>query len=165
MTKISKNLKYLAVLLLCTLCVFIGAVTTHATTYYVATTGNDAVTCATSTNISTPRKTIQQGLTCMTAGDTLYIRGGTYTGDIDSNAQTIPTGTSWTDAPLISGYATETVTLNGNINPPANSIQYVQFENLVLNGTYQNIGVGGTTHHIKFSNLEAKNGTHQYQRQ
>ena len=159
MMKNSMKLNHLVMLPLCALFFFIGTVTVQAATYYVATTGNDAVSCANSTNIATPRKTIQQGMNCMAAGDTLYIRAGTYDQGIDSNDQTIPTGTSWTNAPLISAYPGETVTLAlGGINLPANYIQYVQFARLTLDGGYQNISVGGTAHHVKFTNMEVKNG-------
>src|SRR2546428_9686097 len=68
-----------------------------AATYYVATTGNDA-------NPGTPVRpfrTIRKGLSILRAGDTLYLRGGTYAETIDSNKQTIPHATSWSDAPVI----------------------------------------------------------------
>lgn len=47
----------------------------NANTYYVATTGNDATGTGA---IGTPWKTPQYGCKQLTAGDTLYIRGGTY---------------------------------------------------------------------------------------
>jgi hypothetical protein len=51
---------------------------TTGNVYYVATSGNDAVSCTTARNIATPKRTINHALTCLRAGDTLYIRGGTY---------------------------------------------------------------------------------------
>jgi hypothetical protein len=129
----------------------------QAATYYVATTGSDSNTGTT----TQPFRTISRGLSFLKLGDTLYIRAGTYAENIDSNKQSIPTGTYWTDAPLISGYPGETVILNGVINLPHDYIQYVRFERLTLNGGYQNISVGGSAHHIKFADLEVKNGTHQ----
>lgn len=49
------------------------------TGYYVSTSGDDSVSCATSRNIATPKRTVSSALGCLQAGDTLYIRGGTYT--------------------------------------------------------------------------------------
>src|SRR4249919_3055408 len=62
-----------------------------AATYYVATTGKDA----NPGSQAQPFKTIRKGLTVLSAGDTLYIRGGTYAEYINSGAQTVPSGTSW----------------------------------------------------------------------
>lgn len=162
MTKISKKLKHLVTLPLCVLFFFIGAMTVHAATRYVATTGSNT-TCTAATNIGTPAQTIAFGLSCTVAGDTLYLRGGTYNESIDSNKLTIPTGTSYSDAPLISSYPSETVTLNGNINIAHTYVQYVEFARLVLTATYQNISVGGfeAPHHIKFTGMEVKDGIEQ----
>jgi parallel beta-helix repeat protein len=155
--KISRNRKGLIILPLCVLFLFLGVITVQATTYYVATSGNDSYPGT----MAQPFRSIARGLSSLKLGDTLYIRAGTYGESINSNAQTIPTGTSWTDAPLISAYPGETVTLTGSINLPHDYIQYVRFERLILSGGFQNIGVGGTANHIKFTNLEVKNGTHQ----
>lgn len=51
------------------------AVFCNATTYYVATTGNDA----NAGTIGSPFKTWAHGSSVLLAGDTLYVRGGTYT--------------------------------------------------------------------------------------
>jgi hypothetical protein len=46
----------------------------HAATYYVATTGSDS----SSGSSSAPFKTIQKAADIVSAGDTVYVRGGTY---------------------------------------------------------------------------------------
>ncbi|HVM59826.1 MAG TPA: PKD domain-containing protein [Verrucomicrobiae bacterium] len=46
-----------------------------ANTYYVATNGNDT---ASGTSTNTPWRTPERGIASVTAGDTLYVRGGTY---------------------------------------------------------------------------------------
>src|SRR5262249_38370182 len=51
---------------------------TAANVYYVATSGNDAVSCTTTRNDATPKRTISNAIGCLGAGDTLYIRAGTY---------------------------------------------------------------------------------------
>src|SRR6476660_9411440 len=117
-----------------TLSILIGTVTVDAATYYVATTGNDS----NPGTANQPFRTIVRGVKVLRAGDRLYIRSGTYGEHIDSNALTIPTGTSWSDAPIISGYPGERVILAPGsaqiINLPHAYIQYVSFENLVLDG-------------------------------
>ena len=73
-----------------------------AATYYVTTTGKD-------TNPGTqaqPFHTIRQGLRVLTAGDTLYLRGGTYAESISHLAQTVPSGSSWANPITIAGYPT-----------------------------------------------------------
>jgi parallel beta-helix repeat protein len=48
-------------------------------TYYVAASGgNDGRSCFTAQTLSTPRLTINAGIACLAAGDTLYIRQGNY---------------------------------------------------------------------------------------
>lgn len=50
-----------------------------ASTYYVATNGNDSRTKTQAQNILTPWATLEYGCSQLVAGDTLFIRGGTYT--------------------------------------------------------------------------------------
>src|SRR5262245_50297045 len=71
------NIKYLVCILS-----FIGSISdamiSAASTFYVATTGNDAVSCTTAQNSVTPKLTISNAMRCLGAGDTLFIRGGKY---------------------------------------------------------------------------------------
>lgn len=141
-----------------------------AATYYVATDGKDT----NSGSDLLPFQTIKRGLSAVSAGDTLYIRGGIYREGINSNSQTIPTGSSWTNAPVISGYSGEMVVLQPvggaevvNLANPA--IQYVVFNNLVLDaaslqrscaagyGCSTGVSGYGGAHHVRFTNVEIKN--------
>lgn len=135
-----------------------------AATYYVATTGSDTTpgTCT----FSDPCLTIAKGLTLLDTGDTLYLRGGTYDETIDSNNQTIPTGTSWSDAPKIASYPGEVATLHSTsviINLAASGIRYIIFDGLLLDGTGGTpssgwgMTLGDGTDHIRFINGEIKN--------
>ena len=132
-----------------------------AATYYVATAGNNA----NSGTQAQPFRTIAKGLTVLQAGDTLYLRGGPYTENIDSNEQTIPSGTSWSNAITIAAYPGETVILNGHINfvtSPcgSGSIAYLIFDRLIIDATGHFGGVGGcgdNAHHIRYQNGELKN--------
>lgn len=143
----------------------------EATIYWVATTGNDANSCSAISGRRDPgvyKRTIASGFTCLLAGDTLYLRGGIYNETIDSNNQTIPTGTSWTDAPVIASYSGETVVMNGSSgNPVVNLahsyIKYVVFDGLVIDAINTGVGIGtfGLPHHVRFQNVEVKNaGAH-----
>jgi parallel beta-helix repeat protein len=124
--------------------------TARASTYYVARTGNNA----NAGSSSAPFQTIAKGLSVLRAGDTLYIRGGSYSESINSNSQTIPTGSSWSNAPVISAYGSEEVVING-LNLAASYIQYVIFSGLTIDGggvSFQN-----GAHHIRLQNGEVRN--------
>ncbi len=60
------------ILLILTLCLV--SVTTFATNYYVATTGNDS----NSGTLSSPFKTLAKAISIASAGDYIYLRGGTH---------------------------------------------------------------------------------------
>jgi parallel beta-helix repeat protein len=139
-------------------------------TFYVSTTGNDR----NGGSIAEPWKTLRFALGRMRAGDTLYLRGGTYTGadnTIDSEIGTVPSGTSWSNPVVIGGYAGELVT----IRPPggmhgvrltAGSPHYVIVQDLTIdmgnqvsnpdsspNGVYVSSGAN----HNRFLRLDIKN--------
>lgn len=152
------------------LSIFIGTISVEAATYYVATNGNDA----NSGSDLMPFKTIQRGVRALAAGDTLYIRGGIYPERINSNSLTIPTGSSWNDAPVISAYSGESVILQpvggGEVVGLAHSyIKYVIISNLILDasglqrtcsngyGCSYGIGVTNGANHVRFTNTEIKN--------
>lgn len=134
-----------------------------AATYYAATNGNDA----SSGTQAQPFRTIKKGLSVLAAGDTLYIRGGTYDEVINSNVQTIPTGTTWSNAPIIASYPGETAILRPSsgsavINLPASYIQYLILDRLTIDAfnTTDGISLGdraAPSHHIRFQNGEVKN--------
>lgn len=163
--RINKSHAHLFAWGLSILSIFGGITGADATTYYVATSGSDTG----AGTLAQPFRSIAKGMSIMAAGDTLYIRAGTYNEKINSNSQTIPVGTSWGDAPIISGYPGETVVLavggaSELINLPHAYIQYVSFENLVLDGlstTDNVISLGSSgAHHVRFKNCEVKNAGH-----
>ena len=150
--------------------VFIAVIPAQASIYYVATDGNDA----NSGSELQPFKTIKKGISAIKSGDTLYVRGGIYPEQINSNSQTIPTGTSWQDAPVISAFSGETVILQPGggsevINLSRSNIQYVIFSGLVLDasnlqrscssgyGCSYGIGATNGAHHVRFAKIEIKN--------
>src|SRR5215471_1523684 len=74
-----------------------------AMTYYVAVSGgSDGNSCASARSVSTPKATVNAGISCMRGGDTLYVRAGNYS---ESVRNVIPNGTSWPGgATTIAGY-------------------------------------------------------------
>ena len=137
---------------------------TNATEYFVAKDGNDAQPGTK----SAPFLSIKKGMTTMSAGDKLYLRTGIYEETINSRHFTIPTGTSWGNAPVIAAYPGEMVTLKPSgaweiINLSHSYIQYVIFEGVILDGINLNtehgmgISLTGGANHVRFRNLEVKN--------
>jgi parallel beta helix pectate lyase-like protein len=132
----------------------------HAATYYVAKSGNDSNTCAQAQNISTPRASLGAGVACMSGGDTLYVRGGTYSAT--ANSLIPPSGSSWSNATRIARYANETVVLQPNPFRTFNAtMSYVIFDGFVFDmagqGWRDGISIGQGPHHLRFVNFELKN--------
>ena len=126
--------------------------------------------------MNAPWQTLRYAVAQLRAGDTLYLRGGTYTGPantIDSALGTVRSGTSSQNAIRIAGYASETAT----IQPPDGQqhaislttpgLGYLIFQDLIIdminatlpenrggpNGIYLSSGA----HHNRFERLEVKN--------
>src|SRR6266700_87731 len=149
-------------------CGFLHVRAATAATYYVATNGSDS----NPGTQSAPFGTISKGLATIHAGDTLYLRGGTYNEAINSNNQTIPTGTSWSNPVTIASSPGESATLKPssggavldfNAYNTSYNIQYIIFDRLILDGS-NTIGVvsilgnpnGFQSHHIRFQNGEVR---------
>jgi hypothetical protein len=113
-----------------------------ATTYYVSSSGSDTNSGAQ----ASPWATLQKAADTIVAGDTLYLRGGTYL--IQGMAWFTSNGTS--DKPItISGYPGEKVILDGQRTAPSGSGSYV----IAVNGNWYtvkdleiaNSGAGGVS--------------------
>jgi parallel beta-helix repeat protein len=153
------KIKNLLILSLCTLFYLIVAVTVHAATYYVATTGNDA----SPGTLSQPFRTIARGVSSLSAGDTLYIRGGLWTEQIDMSAKTGTPGNYIT----VAAYPGEIVTIQSSAYPFAikgsysASNAYFIFDGLILDGV--NAGdqymftISNGSHDFILRNLVIKN--------
>lgn len=125
----------------------------HAATYYVASNGNDS----NPGTILQPLRTLDMGISKIVAGDTLYIRGGTY--GIISSVDTpgFPSGTSWSNVITIAAYPGETVGIPRiEIYQP---VQYVVFDGLIVNpnrGADEGIILSNGANHIRIKNCEVK---------
>lgn len=91
------------------------SIAAHAQTFYVATTGNDGNSCVQAQNVGTPKQTIQSGIGCLGAGDTLQIRQGTYHEIIGFHLFSIPSGTAGNVITMMS-YPGETATIDGTLD-------------------------------------------------
>jgi hypothetical protein len=166
MTKTARKHKYLGISTLWILFTFLGTIAAEAATYYVATTGNDAHVCTTAQTVTTPKKTITSGITCLKPGDKLYIRAGTYTERIDL-ATPNKTGTAGNYI-TIAGYPGEKPTIRyadgtnswGVVRARGNR-GWLIFENLVLDGALSGDRSGWQivegNHDFILRNLEIKN--------
>lgn len=78
----------------------------QAKTYYTSTSGNDTW----AGTLNSPFKTISKGMQVLMAGDTLYVRGGTYREDIEH------TGNSGTSSNyiMVMAYGTEKPVIKGS---------------------------------------------------
>jgi len=121
----------------------------YGTTYYTARAGSDSNSCSQATSPSTPKLTINAGLRCLSAGDTLDIRGGTYPERLSSFAGTaFPAGTSWSNPVTIQGHPGESVVIkpepgydflvvifDGGAYTDSSYRQYLIFDNLTFDGS------------------------------
>lgn len=83
-----------------------------AATYYVSKSGSDANSCVQAQKISTPKLTINGGIGCMSGGDTLEIRNGTF---VEFVRDIVPSGVSESQNTTIKNYSNEKVT----VEPPS----------------------------------------------
>lgn len=144
----------------------------RATTYYTSTAGDDRRDCATAQNISTPKRSINAGVACLSAGDTLLVRAGTYNEGLSS----VPSGTSWSVAVRIAAYPSETVwlqpTSSGTSAGGIGSViwldcncHYIEFDGINVNSTalvgtpiWFSTNNGNNPHHIRYKNAEVSVG-------
>jgi parallel beta-helix repeat protein len=140
----------------------------NAATYYVAKTGSDNNSCSSAQYTSAPKLTIKSGMSCLRAGDTLYIRAGTYGEGIYNP----PSGSSWSSPVTIAAYSGESVTVKpGNSTTPVNLayqgsyLRYIIFNGLTFDagraskqaGNFDGVNYGTSVRYIRFRNCEFKN--------
>src|SRR5262249_55927069 len=67
------------------------AYSAQAATYYASPSGNDGNSCVQAQNTATPKRTIQNATNCLSPGDTLRLRSGTFSERFDWST---PSGTA-----------------------------------------------------------------------
>jgi hypothetical protein len=134
----------------------------EADTYYVAPNGSDSNPCAQ----AHPCQTIAKGASMLKPGDTLYLRGGTYSDNIGyPTTHPFPSGTSWDQPITIAAAPGETPILRA----PGKGITFLKGEHYItVDGiTVQQSGffVNCDVHHIRLQNsildLQSPGGPHQ----
>jgi len=130
----------------------------HAATFYVATSGDDA-------NVGTeksPFQTLQRGVRVLRAGDTLIVQGGTYP---ETLVWVIPSGTSWSQPVTVQAAPGETVILQSTaptdevVVDIADNSQYIVLDGFILDANNLAafaFGIGAASH-IRVRNCEMKN--------
>ena len=154
---------------------FIGSVgaggpSLSGTTYYTAKTGSDSNSCAQAANEATPKLTINAGILCLSAGDTLIVKAGLYE---ESFADPFfNTGSSWASKISVKGEAPLGSVM---IRPPSGgrdvaislqsfSQKYIEFSGIVVdavNITAFAVRIWGAAHHIRFKDSSVLNGSDQ----
>jgi hypothetical protein len=136
---------------------------TTGATYTVAPGGNDSAGCGGT------MRTINAGMACLSAGDTLYVRSGTYNEGLDNFAGTPwHSGTSWDNPVTIAGHPDDpprsaiiqpTSMSSGwlvGIYQPGGSVQFIILDNLTFSETRSGVArlmdIGPGSANIRISN-------------
>jgi hypothetical protein len=132
--------------------------TALGTTYYVAKAGSNSHSCAQAVNPSTPKQTINAGISCLSAGDTLVVGNGTYAESLTNPFSN--TGSSWANKITVKAQNTKQVTISPSSGDyiiwlGTSTQKYIEFDGLVLEGN-KVISIGyavwWNAHHIRFQN-------------
>lgn len=132
----------------------------HSTDYYVSTTGSDS----NSGTLTLPWKTVQKAATTMVAGDTAYVRGGTYSEYMIKFSNSGSSGSPIT----IKGYTGETAVIDGMGSSVADGrrpvfdidgVSYITLDGLTIKrGATANVYISynhaGSTHDITIRNCD-----------
>lgn len=144
--------------------ILLGPIAAQSATYYVSLSGKDSNS---GTSTSAPFRTLLKAVQPLRPGDTLYIRGGTWTEQLNL-MQYNTSGTSGKYI-KIAGYPGETVTIRyaepnvGGYGPikARGTRGYLIFENFKLDGSNMPNKTGwqidNRNHHFVLRNLEIKN--------
>ena len=149
-------------LLACIIVIIDGSVVC-AGTYFVAITGNDS---GNGSEIS-PFRTIKKGVTVLGAGDTLYVKAGTYAESILSWKTPVPNGKGWDKPITVAAYPGHAVT----ITPPKGLAffwindgqpKYLIIDGFIVDGVDQALHgfkFYENTRYVRIQNTEVKNST------
>ncbi|MBC8087779.1 MAG: right-handed parallel beta-helix repeat-containing protein, partial [Phycisphaerae bacterium] len=113
----------------------------EATTYYVSTSGSDS----NPGTIEQPFRTVNRAVGVLRAGDTLYVRGGTY---VDRFVDTDFRAGGTASAPIVvSGYPGESVVILNNGTDAITGFmiagrEYIVIQDMTLDGSNVNMGYG-----------------------
>jgi hypothetical protein len=125
-----------------------------ASGFYVSLTGNDANTGTE----DQPWQTIKYALTQATAGQTIWVRGGTYSANLHQGGSTAwNSGTSFSNAITIRAFPGESVSITAQLgyDYTTDPARYHIWQDIRFVGSHNgNVYLVNTAHHIRFQNCE-----------
>ena len=142
-----------------------------AAEYYISTNGSDEHRCDEAQSVATPKRTIWGGLGCVTPGDRVIVKAGTYHEEITNP----PGGTSWQAPVTVAAAPGETVILQPNPGAArvftfaAASSSYLSIEGLILDAQHvgydaikiTNGSTTGQSNYIRIQDCEIKHAPWQ----
>lgn len=140
--------------------VFLVPGSAFCATIYTAKTGSDSNSCTQSQNEATPKLTISGGVGCLSSGDTLIVKAGTYDEGIGTS---VPNGTSWANVTTIRKKQGDTVIIKRTSGSFARCVefpsgqQYIEIDGIDCDGSvagYDGVKFEGTTGFIRLKNME-----------
>lgn len=155
--------------LITVLAVVLRGTSADAADYYVAKTGDNSRSCGTAQTIGTPKLTITNAVGCLSPGDTLFVRAGTY----DEYITYVNSGTSWSNKVRIASYPGDarpwlkptTANPGGNVVWLDCNCSYIEFDGINLSGElsgqaalWTSTNNGLNPHHIRIQNAEVITG-------
>jgi len=136
----------------------------QAATYYVAKTGNDSNNCTQAQSTGIPKLTIAAGIACLSGGDTLIIKAGTYAEAIAPAA--VPSGGGEESRTIIQGESAATTAMtiirpnSGDAVIQFSNKSYVTLKYLTLDGVNVSswgVSFQNASHHIRVEGCVIKN--------
>jgi CSLREA domain-containing protein len=137
--------------------------TAEAANYYVSKQGADANSCAQAQSVTTPKLKISSGASCLSPGDTLFVKAGLYAEELSN---VIPSGTSNSSTVTITAFPGDVVTIQpttgmtGALTFSSSNQAYIVIDGInvdCLNASTDCVSIRGGAHHIKIRNSEVKN--------
>jgi len=138
-----------------------------SSTYFVDTSeGNDNTSCLNAQNEQTPKNSIGAAVSCLSAGDVIEIKPGTYVESLDN---IIPSGTSWDNATTLRAQQEGSVIIRPNSGGKWNDViaiigkKYIILDGLIIDGTnvsQNGLRLSGSSRYIRIQNGEFRNSLH-----
>ncbi|NWF74648.1 MAG: right-handed parallel beta-helix repeat-containing protein [Nitrospirae bacterium] len=140
----------------------------QATTYYVdKNVADDTNTCAQAIDPLSPKQTIRSGISCLSAGDTLIVKAGTYDESFDDPFSN--TGSSWANKITVKAEVPRSVIIKAIGGDYVMTFQeasqrYIEFNGVEIdasNALACGVCISGEAHHIRFKNSAILNAANQ----
>jgi hypothetical protein len=140
----------------------------QATTYHVdKNVGSDTNSCTQAMNPAGPKQTIKSGISCLSAGDTLIVKAGTY--DEIFNNPFSNTGDGWTNKITVKAESPRSVIIKPVSGDYAMlfesaSQKYIELDGIEIDASNTlacGVCIRANAHHIRFKNSAILNAANQ----